>query len=214
MHCFVFFLTIEVTNKAVELCWYGRSRRVCWNAGGSRFAMWAQVRWRRACCFLASQKNYPETWDVFALGGLAEIGVWQVGVVAQCICAGTCSAVQSHVEVEKLLPARPCRELAFVSVHRDLHLFTLLSNARQAELPVSWWLLSPWEIAAEILLYSCHMRNAGNFLRTPSLNILMAIKAWKEMIASCSKGWIGLEKEKPLFSLLDDLGLTCRGRCW
>lgn len=74
-----------------------------------------------------------------ALGGLAEIGVWWVGLVAQCICAGTCSAVQSHGKVEKLLPARPCWELAFVSVHRDLHLSTLPSNARQAKrlLPVS-----------------------------------------------------------------------------
>lgn len=44
----------------------------------------------------------------------------------------------SHVNVEKPLAARPRWELAFVSVHRDLHISTLLSNARQAkrQLPV------------------------------------------------------------------------------
>lgn len=78
---------------------------------------------------------------------------------------------------EALCEAEPegCRLLCSLPVH----LPALLSKARRAEAqpPLVQGLLCPREIAAEILLYSRYIRNAGNNLQTPNLTILMAIRA-------------------------------------
>lgn len=138
------------------------------------------------------------------LEALQKLGLWWVGLVAPYVCSGTCSVIDSRGHTEKLLAAVLGWKLGFVMAYRNVHLSALLSNARQAEmqLPFVWWLLGPREIAAEILLYSCYIRNAGNYLQTPSLTTLMAIRAWKELIASCSQCRGILTRKKYLFNAI------------